>query len=290
MTCYCNINGEILPEAEGRIPVLDRGFLFGDSVYEVVRAQGERFYFLEEHLERLRRSAEKIWLPIPWSNEELGAECRRSIAAAGNPESYLRIIVTRGTGTAPNIDFAYAPESPTYVMLARPRPPKPKRFPDEGLHAWIVDTRRNDRRTLDPGVKSGNYLNNIMGLAEARRAGADTAFFLNPQGELTEAPTSNLWIVRDGVALTPPLASGLLSGITRSVLLELGPQMGIPMEERVLHGSDAFCADEIFLSSTNMDIAPITMLNGQAVGDGEPGELTRRISAFYLEHAEREAR
>ena len=186
--CYCNINGELRPKSEGRIPVLNRGFLFGDSVYEVVRAKGERFYFLAEHLERLRRSAASIWLEIPWSDEELGAECRRTVAAAGNPESYLRIVVTRGTGTAPNIDLAFAPEMPSYVLLARPRPLPAKRFPDEGLHAWIVDRRRTDRRTLDPNVKSGNYLNNIMGLAEARRRGAETALFLNPQGELTEAP------------------------------------------------------------------------------------------------------
>ncbi|PIE22391.1 MAG: branched-chain-amino acid aminotransferase [Planctomycetota bacterium] len=287
--CYCNINGELLPESEGRVSVLDRGFLFGDSVYEVVRAKGERFYFLAPHLDRLRRSASSIWLEIPWSDEELGVECARTIQAAGNEESYLRIIVTRGTGTAPNIDLAFASETPSYVLLARPRPVPPKHFPDEGLHAWIVDRRRTDRRTMDPGVKSGNYLNNIMGLAEARRHGAETALFLNPQGDLTEAPTSNVWIVKGKEILTPPLRSGLLSGITRKVLLELGKDHGLAMEERVLVELDVREADEIFLSSTNMDIAPITMLNGVPVGDGEPGPITREISRLYLERAERDA-
>lgn len=290
MACYCNVNGEILPESEGRIPVLDRGFLFGDSVYEVVRAKGTRFYFLAEHLGRLRYSAERIWLPIPWSDAELERECRLVAERAGNPETYVRIVITRGTGSAPNIDLAAAPETPTFVILARPRPQKAKRFPQEGLSAWIVDTRRNDRRTLDPNVKSGNYLNNIMGLAEAQQRGADTALFLNPQGELTEAPTSNVWLVQDGRLITPPLRSGLLSGITRRVLLELGPPNAIEMEERVLREEDVHAADEIFLSSTNMDIAPITQLNGRPVGDGRPGPMTLRISSLYLERAERDAR
>ncbi|MEZ5987739.1 MAG: aminotransferase class IV [Planctomycetota bacterium] len=281
MTCLVNYDGTILPESEARVPVLDRGFLFGDSIYEVLRTRRGRFIGLEDHLARLHRSADRLRLVVPLSDDELVARCRDTVAAAANDESYVRVILTRGTGAAPNIDLRYAPEVPTLLILVRPLPTPPADLLTRGLSAWLVTTRRNDRRALDPAIKSGNYLNNIMGLMEAQDRGADTALFLNTQGNLTEAPTANAWIVSGGRILTPPLEAGILEGVTRGLLLEMGRELRLPMEERDLDEAALRSAEEVFLSSTISDISPVTRLDGRPIGDGRPGPVALDLAARF---------
>ncbi len=281
MTVMFHIDGRILPEEEARVPAMDRGFLFGDGVYEVLRTRKGRLFRPDLHLARLRKSASRIRIPMPWPDEELLARVRETIEAAGNEESYVRVILTRGTGRLPNIDPVHAAPDPNLVILVRPLElPTPEEYA-RGASAWVVETLRNDRRAMDPAIKSGNYLNNILGLMEARDHGAEVALFLNAEGCLTEAPTSNVWIVRGGEILTPPPEAGILLGITRGLLLEMGRKQGLPVAERRIDRTQLFGADEIFLTSTLKDILPVTILNGRPVGEGSPGPLTRDLASRF---------
>jgi len=281
MTSMVNINGEIVPETEARVPVLDRGFLFGDSIYEVLRTRKGGFHSAGRHLDRMERSASRILMKLPISREQLLERCAETARAAGNEESYVRIILTRGTGTAPNIDLRYAPEMPNLIIMVRPLPRPPADLMAKGFSAEVVSIRRNDPRALDPAIKSGNYLNNIMGLMEARQDGADVAIFLNTLGQVTEAQTSNLWMVKDGDILTPPPEVGILRGITRGLLLEYGQLEGLPIREQLLTEADLRATDEVFMTSTLMDIAPITSLDGQPIGSGRPGPVTLELARGF---------
>ena len=278
------INGKILPEAEAVISVMDRGFLFGDGVYEVVRTRSGRFLAMGRHLLRLRASAARIALVLPLTDEELYLACRATVDKAANDESYVRIIVTRGTGSAPNIDLAYAPDEPNLVIMVRELAPLPQTLLREGLRARIVSLTRTDRNALDPAIKSGNYLNNILGLMEARRMGDEVAIFLSIRGELTEAHTSNLWFVKNGKLHTPSLDCGILDGITRSLLIEFAGSADMEVQEGHYERSCLFDADEVFLSSTIQDIAPVTFLDGSPIADGRPGCCTLSLAERFSAH------
>ena len=278
-----NIDGRILPVQEATIPLMDRGFLFGDSVYEVIRSDNGRLLFADRHFARLRASADRIALEVPWSNAEIRERIDGTLAETGDVGEriyYVRIIVTRGVGSAPDIHPDYAVNPPCMIVLVRPLAPPDPRWYGEGLRAQIVGVRRNDRRALDPAIKSGNYLNNILGAIEAKRSSAEIAIFLNAEGKVTEAPTANVWIVKDGVVKTPPLEAGILAGITRAVLLEILEREGIPHEVCDLSADDLREADEVFLSSTIRDCAKIGWLDGHRV---PKDEMTLRLRALVQE-------
>ncbi len=298
MVNLANFNGQIAPESETRIPVLDRGFLFGDSVYEVMRTvQGTPFGWIE-HLDRLRRSAEGLALSLDIDNRTLMARVMATVKEAAHQDSYIRIIVTRGTGTAPQIDLAYAPGPSTWVILVR----ELGASPGQQAHLAIVPRLRLNRRALDPAIKSGNYLNNVLGLREARERGATECLFLNEKGLVTEASTSNVYLVKDKRVLTPRLQAGLLAGITRSLLLQLCAEAGIPHLEQDLTEADVRGADELFLSSSVRDIMPVTTIDGEPVGTGpargpaggptrgEVGPMCTRLMALYQEFCQRRLR
>ncbi len=281
-----HIGGRIVGEQEAFVPAMDRGFLFGDGVYEVLRTRRGRLFCPDRHLERLRRSASRIRVPLPLEQAGLLARIEETVAAAGNPESYVRVILTRGVGLVPNIDPDTSCGTPNLVILVRPLElPSPEQY-ERGLSAWVVETLRNDRRAMDPAIKSGNYLNNILGLMEAKDRGADVALFLNAAGCLTEAPTSNAWIVKDGRILTPPPEAGILLGITRSLILEMGRAQGLPIEERAISAAELRAADEIFLTSTLKDVIAVTRLDGRPVGNGRPGPVTRDLAARFEAYAD----
>ena len=275
----------IVPAHEARVPILDHGFLFGDSVYEVVRTANGRPFMLQEHLDRLRRSAALIYLEVPWSDEEIGKRLRALGDALRFADCYFRIIATRGPG--PISLLPNGCERPGLYLIGADLLRYPKRMYDEGCRVAVVRRLRNDPRALDPRAKTGNYLNNMLGLIEARRAGADDALFLNAEGHLTEATTSNAWVVENGRVLTPPLAEGLLQGITREWMLARLPAAGIPVEEAVIDLDRLLRADEVFLSGTVKGIMPVTPIDGQAVGDGRPGPIARRAMELYEEELAR---
>ena len=283
MANLCNIDGQIFPEAQARIPVLDRGFLFGDSVYEVVRTSAGTPFAWPEHFARLRISAEALRLRLDLGEGELARRVAATVAAADHGDSYVRIIVTRGVGSAPNIDLAYATGPACWVVMVRPLPDlsgKPARLA-------IIDRLRTDRRALDPATKSGNYLNNVLGLAEAKDRGATDCLMLNAAGHVTEASTSNVFARIDGAWCTPPLSAGILAGVTRALLLDFLPSIGETAHERDLTPADLRAADEVFLSSSLRDVAPVTHLDGRALHGGGPGPASMQLLARFQQHAGR---
>jgi len=283
MTNLCNLDGVILDAAEARISVLDRGFLFGDSIYEVLRTHGPVPFAWPEHLGRLRASATGLRLELDLDDAGLMRRVAATLAAAGDGDHYVRIVVTRGTGTAPNIDLGYAPGPPCWVILVRPLTAMsgmPSRL-------CVVDRLRVDRRALDPALKSGNYLNNVLGLAEAKQAGATDSVFLNAAGFVTEASTSNIFLVRGGRLSTPPLTAGILAGVTRALLIAFCRDRGIQVDEQDLTEADLRNADELFLTSTLRDIGPVTHLDGKALHGGGPGPFTRGLADEFRAHCDR---
>ena len=289
MPNLCNVDGTVVPEAEAVVPVLDRGFLFGDSVYEVTRTHDGIPFAWRDHLDRLRGSAAGLGMEIAATDRELMGRVVATVDAArsgpdADRECYVRVIVTRGTGTAPNIALAHAPGPQRMVILVRPlvdhRPGRVTRLA-------IVPRLRNDRRALDPAIKSGNYLNNVLGLAEAQRQGADDCLFLNTDGRITEASTANAWLVdATGRVVTPPLTAGLLAGITRRIVLRAAAAAGLTVAEVDLTPDDVATAREAFLSATLRDVAPVSHIDGRALPDGAPGPITTRlIDAFEGEAA-----
>ena len=277
MANLCNLDGVIAPEAETRVPVLDRGFLFGDSVYEVIRTLGGAPFAWAEHLDRLWQSAAGIRMTLDLDRRQVMQRVVETLTRAGNTKSYIRIVVSRGTGSAPNIDLAYAPPAPCWLVMVRALSP----IDGKPVHLARVDRLRNDRRALDPAVKSGNYLNNVLGLAEARERGATDCLFLNAQGHVTEASTSNLFAVVRGTVCTPTLDSGILAGVTRAMVLEWCRANGIPTAERNLTAEEFSAADEAFLSSTLRSVSPVLTLDGKPMGNGSPGALTMQVARGF---------
>ncbi len=286
MTSLCNVDGRIVAEADAHIPVLDRGFLFGDSCYEVVRTSGDVPFAWPEHWARLCVSAAAIQLRLDLDEATIARRIKTTLAAAAFGDSYVRLIVTRGVGEAPNIDLAYASGPPCWIVMVRPLPAlsgKPARL-------WIVNRLRNDRRALDPATKSGNYLNNVLGLAEAKEQGATDCVMLNGAGFVTEASTSNLFARVGGVWCTPPLDAGILAGVTRALLLEFLPGCGERVAEQPLTASDLQEAEEVFLCSSLRDIAPVTHLDGRALHKGAIGPVATRLVPQFVEYTARRLR
>jgi branched-chain amino acid aminotransferase len=280
------INGLIQDEAAAMIPVTDRGFLYGDSVYEVVRTyQGEPFA-LTEHLARLELSAARLAISLPDGLEPVTRDIHATLAAAGHPESYVRVIITRGSGPI-GLDPGLA-DRPRRVVMVAPLQPLPAALYDEGVPIHLVATGRSGRHTLLAGAKSGNYLVNVLALGAAREQGAHEAVLLDHDDRVTEGASSNLFVVADGQLLTPPLSAGILEGITRHKVFGLAAAAGFPVTERAIHRRELRSADEIFLTSTQREILPVQRVDDRIVGDGRPGPITRRLLQDYraavLEH------
>lgn len=281
-----DIDGRLSDVATATVPVMDHGFLFGDSVYETLRAYERRFFRWDDHVRRLRASAGALELRIPVEPDVLRERAVRAMEAGDIADGAIRIVVTRGVGPM-DIDPSGC-TSPSVLIFARPRPRYAPGSYESGLSLALVVRRRNPRIALDPNVKSGNYLNSVLALVEARRAGAFECVMLNVEGQVTEGATSNVFIVRHGVVATPPVDSGLLGGITRMSLLDLCRDEGIPAEERALGPGELRTADEIFISSTLKQVMPITTFDGERVGGGTCGPVTRRLLDAYRAAVEAE--
>jgi len=283
MGFFASVNGEIVPLEEARVPVLDNGFLFGDSVYEVLRTYGGRPFETARHFRRMRASADRLAIPVPLSNDTLLDRVRALLVRAGKVESYIRIVVTRGVGNS-SYDFD-AVAGPTVVMIQRELIPPGQRHYTEGVRVSAVDVRRNHQRSLDPAIKSSNLLNNILALREARARGAEEPVLLNHEGRLAEGASTNVFVVRGEALATPPLSTGILAGVTREVVLELAAAQGIPAREEDLGLADLIGSDEAFLSSTTREVMPIRQVDDQVIGTGRPGPVTRRLMEAFRAYA-----
>ncbi len=279
MTTKININGDIQDEAF--ISIFDHGFLFGDSVYEVVCTNQGKPCFLDEHLKRLYASASGISLKISHSPTEIKKQIQITLDSAKNHESYIRIIVTRGVG-----DVDIDPSScfnPNIIILVKEIPQISIESYEKGISVALVSIKRNSRDSLNPAVKTGNYLNNVLARIEAKRMGAEDAIMGNSMGQLTEGTTSNLFFVKEGRLLTPIKECGILSGITREKIIQLANKNSIALKEGKWPSEELFKAEEIFLSGTVKKIIPVTVLDGRPVGKGIPGPITQKLMRLYSE-------
>lgn len=281
MGVFASIDGKVVPGEEANVSAFDNGFAFGDSVYETLRTYAGRAFTLGRHLARLRRSAGRLGFAIPQSDDELRARVIAVLAAAGNEESYLRLIVSRGKG-----DLSYnfdRVKGPTVVMLVKPLEEFPEHHFSEGIPVAVVSIRRNPKRSLDPAIKSSNLLNNLLATMEAQRSGAFEAILLNERDEIAEGAGSNVFVGKAGTLRTPPLEAGILAGITRDLVFELAHTLGIEVRQEPLRPDDLFGADEAFITSTLKEVTPIARVGDLPIGAGKPGELTRRLQAAYRE-------
>lgn len=289
MSAYVNVNGVITDAAHAVIPVYDHGFLYGEGVYEVFRTYRGVPFLFDRHQARLRASAQRIALTVPFSDDEVERRSLETMSAAGlgdGNEAYVRILLTRGVGEI-TYDPAACPE-PSLVIIAKPIPPTPDAHYAQGIKVVMVeDIIRNHPESVSPLIKSNNLINNALGMQQAIRAGAQESIFRNYRGELAECAQSNLFIVSKGVVRTPPLDAGLLAGITRAFTIEVGTAAGIRCEEAVLMDADLYGADEAFFTSTTKEIVPIVQVGERTIGDGQVGPLTKQLLAEYRRQAER---
>jgi branched-chain amino acid aminotransferase len=276
------IDGGPVDADEARVPVFDRGFLYGDSVYEVTRALHGVAFALDEHLDRLERSAAGLVMRTP-PRADIERAVNETLAASALDDAYVRIVVTRGAGEIA-LDPASADEPRLVVIVRAPKPPPPEAYRD-GVEVAIVGRTRFapgvPTSTVDPQVKSGNYLGSVMAVAEARKRGAYEAILCDNVGRITEGSSSNFFIVRGGRVSTPPLSVGLLEGITRRNVMRLLDQEGIKWAEQALWPIDLHRADEAFLTSSVRGLVPIARADGEPVGEGKPGPVTRRVMQAY---------
>jgi branched-chain amino acid aminotransferase len=277
-----HLDGRVQDLEEARIPVTDHGFLFGDSVFETLRALGGRCAFASAHLARLRRSADACRLSVPWSDGELRDAMELTLAAASEEDAAVRLVVSRGSGPL-QPDPSECTE-PRLVILARARPALAEDAASAGVR--VVVSRA---AVSAPGVhaKTGNYLASVLALAEARDVSAFEAVLLNSEGRVTECASSNVFAVIDGRVLTPPSAEGLLPGIARGNVLELCAALGIEAAEEELWPEELRGADEAFLTSTLKEVVPVSALDDSPIGSS-PGPVTLRLQAAYRERLRRE--
>jgi branched-chain amino acid aminotransferase len=270
------VDGTITDETRAVVPVLDRGFLYGDGVYEVTLTANGRPVDLGPHLDRLERSAERIALALP-ARRSIEDAVTRTLADAGcrpGADAYIRVIVTRGGGEI-GPDPALA-DQPRLVIIVKPVSRPSASSVENGVSVRIVSVERTSPRALDPAVKSGNYLNNILGIAEARKSRAYEAVLCGPDGNVAEGSTSNIWCVRGGEVLTP--ATGMLPGITRWRLMQLAAGAGIPVREAAIAPDELRSADEVFLTSSIRGVLPVSQVDDRAL---PVGPVTRRLVALY---------
>lgn len=279
----------ILPGVEAVVSAFDRSFHFGDSIYEVARTYGGILFSLGEHLERLHESARLARFDPPPDAGLVEAmirdACHAFFRTWGDHEVYVRATVSRGVGDL-QIDRRSA--GPPYVLvIVKDLGERPAGIDEQGVHWWLVERRRNLRSALDPAMKSGNYLNNVLALAEAQAEGADDALMLDHDGCVTEGTTSNFYAVIDGCVWTAPPEVGILRGVTRGWLLQAAHELGIPLQERRFGLAELGRANELFLSSSTREVQLITCLSGRTIGDGRPGPLARRLHAGLRERIDR---
>jgi branched-chain amino acid aminotransferase len=279
MGSFASVNGVVTPAAEAKVSILDNGFTFGDAVYETLRTYGGRPFALARHFARLRLSASRLGISIPQDDAALGATLHDLLSRAANAESFVRLIVTRGLG-----DISYHFErvkGPTVVMAVKPFEGFPESSYEDGVPLALVSVRRNHRDALDPAIKSNNLLNNVLAVREAQAKGAAEPILLNQAGQVAEGASTNVFLVRGGVAVTPPLEAGILHGITREVVLELAREGGIPVREETVTPEALRQADEVFITSSTREVMPARAIDDHPVGDGKPGPVTRALMAAY---------
>ena len=261
--------------ADAAVSVYDHGLLYGDGVFEGIRIYAGRAFKLEDHMKRLFMSARAILLEIPYAEDELTGIVSDLVAGDGRSEAYIRLVVTRGVGPL-GIDPTECTHPSVIIVIDRIRL-YPEELYERGIPVICAATRRNRIGSLDPRIKSLNYLNNVLAKLEARRAGCIEAVMLTEEGYVSECTGDNIAIVKDGVILTPDAAYGALAGITLGTVLDIAREIGIPCRSAGLTRYDLYTADECFLTGTAAEIMPVSSVDGRRLGEGTPGEITLEL-------------
>ena len=289
MAAIVNVNGRVFDQEHAVVSVFDHGFLYGEGVYETLRTYNGQPFLFDRHMRRLRKSANMLALPVPLTDAEIDARFRETVRAAGlgdssSREAYIRLLVTRGVG-----ELSYDPTAcptPSIVVIVKLLVSPPADVFERGVTVALVEIVRNHPGSVSPLIKSNNLLNNALAMQEAFRRGGFEGVMRNYRGELAECTQSNLFIVKNGAALTPPIDAGLLPGITREFLFEIGAGAGIPVREAVLKDADLFDADEAFLTSSTREVVPIVHVDDRRIGAGIPGPITRTLLQGYRQKAQ----
>ncbi|MHB8126732.1 MAG: branched-chain-amino-acid transaminase [Desulfitobacteriaceae bacterium] len=270
---YCN--GEFVPESQAKVSIFDHGFLYGDGIFEGIRAYHGRVFKLPEHLKRLYESAKSINLKIKISVEEMQELVLETLRRNGIRDGYIRLVVSRGKGNL-GLDPRTCPESAIFCIADQI-----KLFPssmyENGLEVKTVAIRRNNPDSLNPRIKSLNYLNNVMAKIEAFQAGVMEAVMLNQDGYVAEGTGDNIFIYKEGVLITPPIYAGILEGITRNTVLDIARRLGIEAKEELFTRHDLYTAEECFLTGTAAELIPTVMIDGREIGQGIPGEIFKQL-------------
>lgn len=273
------IDGKYYSERDAKVSVFDHGLLYGDGVFEGIRAYNGRVFKLREHIDRLFASAKAILLNIPISHAAMMKAVVDTCRTNRIRDGYVRLVVTRGVGTLglnPN-----RCKRPSVIIIAGKIQLYPADYYIKGMEIVTVPTTRNLHSALNPAIKSLNYLNNILAKIEANQAGCEEAVMLNAEGFVAECTGDNLFIVKNGHLYTPPLSAGALYGITRGTVIELAEAAGYKVSEPNLTRYDLFNCDECFLTGTGAEMVPVTKIDGRVIGNGKPGRVTKELTANY---------
>ena len=280
------LEGKLVPEEQAKVSVFDHGLLYGDGVFEGIRAYNGKVFRLKEHIRRLYQSAQTIMLKIPVSPENLTAAILETLRANKLRDAYIRVVITRGKGDL-GLDPRKCPKASYFVITSKIQL-YPEELYEKGIDIITVATRRTNVEMLTPGVKSLNYLNNILAKIEGNNAGVSEALLLNQEGLVLECTGDNVFLVRGKEILTPPLYLGILAGITRQAVLELAPRAGLTAREIPFTRHDLFNADEVFLTGTAAEVIPVIRIDGRQVRKGIPGFYTKNLMILFRELARRD--
>jgi branched-chain amino acid aminotransferase len=282
-----NVDGTLVADPLALcIPAFDRSYLYGDSLYEVVRTYRGRFLFMEEHLMRLAKSAEICRMNLGQSLSKYRDECEKTLAAFhklpghAETEAYCRIVVSRGIGK-----IGFGPENiftpTTFVVIVQPLNPPTDTQWEKGYRYRVVDRIRNDKRAQDPAAKTGNYMNSLLAYLEGTSDGFDDALLCDADGFLTEGSTFNLFYVRRGIIATSPFSSGILDGITRKQVIVLAREAGYEVREVLFPKERLYAADEVFMTSSIKEVAPVIQVDDYKIANGKPGKITRKLKDLF---------
>jgi len=275
------VDGKFYPQSEAKISVFDHGLLYGDGVFEGIRAYNGRVFKLDRHVDRLFHSAKAIDLKIPHTKEEIANLILETCRKNDLHEGYIRPVITRGKGDL-GLDPRKCKSGPSVVVIAQPQISLYGKAYERGLKVVTSSYRRVPPQSLSPSIKSLNYLNNIMARVEANQYGADEALMLDIHGYVSEATADNFFIVRNST-ITTPWSSTNLPGVTRETVLELAPKVGVKTEERLFTLYDVWASDEAFITGTAAEIGPVVEVDGRSIGDGKPGMTTKKIMKAFRE-------
>jgi len=277
------MNGKLVPERSAKVSIFDHGLLYGDGVFEGIRSYSGRVFMLDEHIDRLYRSAKAIGLEIPMTKQGMARAVVKTCKANKTMDGYIRLVVTRGVGTL-GLN-PYLCKKPQIIIIAANIQLYPKKLYSEGLRIVTVGTVRNHPEAVNPAIKSLNYLNNILAKIEAINNGVMEAVMLNGQGSVAEATGDNIFVVRGNELITPPVHAGILEGITRNVVMGIADREGLNVSEATMSRYDLYTADEVFLTGTAAEVIGVVDIDNRQIGDGKPGKVTRNLERHFRKFA-----